>query len=264
MLVDFHNHILPAVDDGSKSLDMSLAMLKEAQRQGITDVVNTIHFQHPKMDKKNVEYSYILNIMNNLQEEVYKNDIIIKIHLTSEVYYLPNLVEVSRNKLTTFGKNKYMLIEFPINLYPTGYENEIYELQLKGISPIIAHPERYRFVNNDYKIFQKWIDKGYIIQIDGGSVLGHFGKSVKKTANYMLRNGYVHLIGSDAHNHLKRNFCLLDAYNYVGKKISKELVETLKLNAINLLNGEALFICDSFKNRKKYNFLDTINNILKI
>ena len=79
MLVDFHNHILPAVDDGSKSLDMSLAMLKEAQRQGITDVVNTIHFQHPKMDKKNVEYSYILNIMNNLQEEVYKNDIIIKI-----------------------------------------------------------------------------------------------------------------------------------------------------------------------------------------
>ena len=70
MLVDFHNHILPDVDDGSKSLKMSIDMLEEASKQGITDIVNTTHFQHPKMYNKSTDYDYLLEILLNLEQNL--------------------------------------------------------------------------------------------------------------------------------------------------------------------------------------------------
>ena len=91
-MIDFHNHILPNVDDGPKTIEESLEMLKFAAKEGITEVVNTVHFQHPKMDGRNVEYSYLKNKVYELQNELIKNKINIKIHLSAEVFYLPNLV----------------------------------------------------------------------------------------------------------------------------------------------------------------------------
>ena len=90
-MIDFHNHILPAVDDGSKSIDVSLEMLNFAQKQGIKEVVNTVHFQHPKMGKKLITYDIIKKEIEVLQEQLSKNEINIKLHFGSEVFFLPNL-----------------------------------------------------------------------------------------------------------------------------------------------------------------------------
>ena len=95
-MIDFHNHIIPGVDDGAKTIEMSIDMLKEASSQGITEVVSTIHFQHPKMDGKNTNYSFIKNKCNELQEALDANNINIKIHIAAEVFYLPNLIGCSR------------------------------------------------------------------------------------------------------------------------------------------------------------------------
>ena len=111
-MIDFHNHIIPNLDDGSKSVNMSLDMLKEAQAQGITDIVNTVHYQHPKMEKKNTSYKFIIDEINNLQKIAYDNNINIKIHAASEVFFKFNLTEILDNPITTFGNGKYMLIEF--------------------------------------------------------------------------------------------------------------------------------------------------------
>ena len=148
-MIDFHNHIIPNLDDGSKSIEMSLNMLKEAEAQGITDIVNTVHYQHPKMESKNTSFQFIIDEINKMQNIAIENNINIKIHPASEVFFKFNLTEILDNPITTFGNGKYMLIEFQRLSFPKGYEDEIFNLQLKGITPIIAHPERYRGIQKD-------------------------------------------------------------------------------------------------------------------
>ena len=130
-MIDFHNHIIPNLDDGSKSIDMSISMLKEAESQGITDIVNTVHYQHPKMEKKDTSYKFIINEINKFQKIAYDNNINIKIHPASEVFFKFNLTEILDNPITTFGNGKYMLIEFQRLSFPKGYEDEIFKIYLK-------------------------------------------------------------------------------------------------------------------------------------
>jgi len=249
-MIDFHNHILPGCDDGASTLEESLEMLQLASNQGITEVVNTIHFQHPKMEGKNVDFYYLSDQIKSLQSKLDKRNINIKLHLTSEVFYLPNLCTIKDNPLTTIGNGKYMLIEFTTHIFPEGYDKQFYDLQLNGITPIIAHPERYRFVQENPDVLEQWIEKGYIIQLDAGSVLGHFGIKIKKLSTKFLNNSLIHLIGSDAHNNSKRNFCLKDAYSHIKNKVSNTAVDTLKDNASKLLLGEQLILPKNNNNSK--------------
>ena len=103
-MIDFHNHILPSVDDGSKSIDMSISMLQHAYDQGITDVVNTVHLQHPKMEGKDISLKRIEIEIDRLKENLVKNNIDIDIHIGSEVFFLPNLVELIYNILLKHNK----------------------------------------------------------------------------------------------------------------------------------------------------------------
>ena len=181
-MIDFHNHIIPNLDDGSKSVEMSLSMLKEAQAQGVTDVINTVHFQHPKLYAKDTSYDFVVNEVKKMEEIAHSNNINIKIHAASEVFFQFNLTEILDNPITTFGNNKYMLIEFNTLSFPKGYEEELFKLQLKGITPIIAHPERYRGIQNDINLAKRWIERGCFIQIDCASILGGFGKNTQIAA----------------------------------------------------------------------------------
>ena len=238
-MIDFHNHVLHDVDDGPKTIEESMKMLSCASAQGITDIVQTVLFQHPKMEGKSVDYDYLLSKVKEIQMLIDKNNLNIKMHLSAEVFYLPNLVEISSNPLVTIGNSKYMLIEFSTNIFPTGYDDEIFKLQMHGINPIIAHPERYRFVQKDIKILEKWIGRDYVIQIDAGSILGHFGNKVKKISYRMIEEGYIHLIGSDAHNNKKRNFCIKEAYDLLKTDFSS-IVDILKHNSCKILKGESV------------------------
>ncbi len=237
-MIDFHNHVLPNVDDGPKTIEESRDMLRYASVQGITEIVQTVHFQHPKMEGKNVEYSYLKGELKKTQDYINKNNLNIKMHLSAEVFYLPNLLDISDNPLLTIGNGKYMLIEFSTNIFPQNYEEEFYKLQVKGITPIIAHPERYRFVQNDIKILQMWLDRGFVVQVDAGSLIGHFGKNTKKIAIQMLNSGLFHIIGSDAHNNRARNFCIKEAYRVIKKINSNKNIKILKQNTESLLLGK--------------------------
>ena len=260
-MIDFHNHIIPNLDDGSKSVDMSLDMLKEAQAQGITDIVNTVHYQHPKMEKKNTSYKFIINEINNFQKIAYDNNINIKIHAASEVFFKFNLIEILNNPITTFGNQKYMLIEFQRLSFPKGYEDEIFKVQLEGITPIIAHPERYRGIQQDITLAKKWIDRGYLIQIDCASIIGGFGKETQIASTELLKNGLCHLIGSDAHNNKNRNFLLKPALLEAEKIIGNDSVLIIKNNSKKILNGEAPLSYS--KQYKKSSFFSKISSYFK-
>ena len=236
--IDFHNHILPDVDDGPDTLEESIKMLDFACSSGINKIFNTFHNQHPKMDGKDVSYKYLNSKLNEITLELEKRNIDIQIDLGAEVYYLPNLVDILEEPFILIGNKRYMLIEFSRNIFPDRYEEQFFDLQLNGVTPIIAHPERYKFLQNDINLAEDWVEKGFILQIDAGSILGYFGKNCKKSASELLNRGLCHIIGSDAHDNNRRNFCIHEVYKYLNNS-NKFSSHILNNNCYKLVTGAA-------------------------
>ena len=241
-MIDIHNHILPNIDDGSKSTEMSLNMLKYAYEQGITDVVNTAHFQHPLF--LNIDYSLdnLEGITRSLQSKLDECKIPIKIHLGYEVFYYENLLKITNKPLTTLGDGKYMLIEFSPKNIPNSQKQTLYNLKMSGITPIIAHPERYKLVQENFSIVYDWINAGCLIQVDAGSLLGLMGEKAKNSSNLIIKENCCHILASDAHNDSNRNFCIKDAYNHVKSIIGKKNSDLLVYeHPSSIINGEDLY-----------------------
>lgn len=240
MLIDIHNHVLPDIDDGSPNLSVSLNMVRTASEQGITDIVNTVHFQHPKMDMVPVNIDDIKSRIENLQNEIFSVGLNVKIHMGAEVFFLPNLLQLKDNPLCTFGNGKYMLIEFHMRKLPEIHSDVLFELKMSGVTPIIAHPERYESVQKNINLVNQWIQAGCLMQIDAGSINGTLGKSAKKSANEIIKNRLFHLVGSDAHNDGNRNFCLKKALEHITELTDKSFTDTLNQNAFKVLKGESI------------------------
>ena len=260
-MIDFHNHILPDVDDGSKSTDISLEMLRFAQSQGITEVVNTVHFQHPKMEKKLISYEIIKKKTDKLQNLLNQNKIDIKLHFGSEVYFYPNLMTIKNNPLTTFGNGKYMLIEFPLIQVPELQKKHLFDLKLSGVTPIIAHPERYITVQDDLSMVTTWLEAGCLIQVDAGSILGKLGKKSKEVAEKILKNGWCQIIGSDSHDNSNRNFCLREAHDYVMRWIGVDGKKMFSDNPKKVLEGNPIHVDFDYDNEKKNFFKKIIKKL---
>ncbi len=256
-MFDFHNHILPNVDDGSTSLEMSLRMLHTAAEQGITDVVNTVHFQHPKVDGKDISVKACLPVLETLQTESDKQGLGIKLHLGAEVFYLPNLLDIREHSMVTMGHGKYMLIEFLTRDLPSSHRQVLFDLKMNGITPIIAHPERYKPVQEDLGIVGRWIRAGCLIQVDAGSITGILGKSAHRSAIDIVRANLCQLVGSDAHDDQKRNFCLKEAVT-VCKSLAGGITESwVTVNPMKILQGDTIIVDideDRFMPEKKQRF----------
>ena len=237
-MIDLHNHIIPNLDDGSRSLEISLSMLQHAAGQGITDVVNTVHYQSPRMDGKRVEYDLVKDKIDKLQAELEKEDIPIKLHMGAEVFYLPNLMELKDNPLLTFGHGKYMLVEFPFEQVPNGYREVLYNLKMNGVTPIIAHPERIKPIQEDLSIVRQLIRAGCVIQVDAGSLMGSLGSSSEKASLEILRRDCCHIIGSDAHDNHRRNFLLSDALIIAKEILGEKAINLVTVNPKKVLSGE--------------------------
>ena len=239
-MIDFHNHIIPNLDDGSKSINMTIEMMQLAASQGITDVVNTVHYQHPKITNKKISYDFVKLKINKLNKIMSDNDINIKLHIGAEVFYRPNLTKIKKDPLTTFENGKYMLIEFQYHQFPNEYLDELFNLKISGCTPIIAHPERYLPVQKNPELLRKMLEIGCIIQINAGSPLGFFGKHSKKASLKILKNNWCQIIGSDAHNNRNRNFCLLECMKYLKRKVDFDISQLINKNPRKVIYGEPI------------------------
>ena len=263
-MIDFHNHILPNIDDGSKSLDISLKMLESASQQGIREVVNTVHFQHPKVEMEDISYSRIKNKLQNLQNELNKNNIDIKLHSGAEVFFLPNLLKLKDNPLATFDNGKYMLIEFPSLQIPQIQRQQLFDLKLSGVTPIIAHPERYKNVQDDVSMVSDWLEAGCIIQVDAGSILGGLGSKSKKVAEEIVKNGWCQIIGSDSHNSTNRNFCLKEALHLSKKWIGDIAGNMVNENPKAVLEGLSINTDIEYDYEKQRTLLSRLKKVIGI
>ena len=211
-MVDMHSHIINEIDDGSKSIEMTINMLKKAEESGTTDIIATPHFMRGRFE---VEYKDVIEKVEELKKIVKENNIDINIYVGQEIYYSKNLLEYYNDKIIgTINNTKYMLIELPMLDFDIDEViNTIYELQIRGIVPIIAHPERYKPFIKKPSMINKLINEGMLFQMNAGSISGDFGKDVKKTAAKYLEHNVYSFIGSDAHRDRGRDTDMSEALN---------------------------------------------------
>lgn len=197
--VDMHSHILPQLDDGSQSMDDSIHFLEELQEMGYEKFICTPHTLaevHPNSPKT------ILPRLAEVKAELKKRNIDIPIHAASE-YMVDVSMEAKLNageQMLTMGGGKYMLIEMSYLAESANIENVVFELQTKGIQPILAHPERYNFYHHNFAKYHRMKEMGCLMQSNLLSFLGYYGKHVQITAEKLAKEKLVDLLGTDLHH----------------------------------------------------------------
>lgn len=247
-MIDIHSHIIPGIDDGSKNMEMTLEMLKNAEREGTKEIVATPHYLLEYGESKIEEVKVLVKELNSI---ITKEGINIKVYSGQEVYFTENILkDYLDGNIGTLNDSRYMLIEFNMNRFEENIFDIIYELQVRGITPIIAHPERYRSIIKNPVEINRFIDEGYLFQLDSGSLTGNFGKEVKKTAEILLANGIYNFIGSDAHNIKSRNTGISEAIGLANNK-KNGIEKVFEESSRKMLNNEKVdFLGERIKVKK--------------
>ena len=199
-MIDIHAHILPEVDDGSDSLETSLEMANMAVMSGVTAVVATPHCNIPDdeciQDAEEMRYA-----VRAFRKELEDHQIPLRIYEGMEIFGAENTVErFRRQELATLNRSVYPLVEFPFMYYAGEATGLLRSLISLGLRPIVAHPERYDYIQEDPALLNIWFSMGCYLQVNRGSLTGRFGEQIEDLSLAMLDRGFVSFIASDAHS----------------------------------------------------------------
>lgn len=239
-MIDFHSHIIPNIDDGSTSMKDTINMINEARQAGFTEIISTSHYIQKYYDLDCFEREKMLDIIKKKVSE--KNEVNIKLYLGSEIYFTPEIIELIKNKkASTINNTRYLLFELPMNTKPLFVKEMVYELMQNGYIPIIAHPERYTYVQENIQYIEELAGMGALFQSNYGSIIGMYGNSAKKTLKKLLKNNLISFLGSDVHKTGQIYPKIPKALKKLRKILSIEELEKLTtLNAQKVLKDEDL------------------------
>lgn len=248
-MLDLHCHILPGLDDGAQTLEDSIQMAEMAVEEGITHILATPH--HMKRDWIN-EKKVVIQKVKELQSELDSRQIDLTIFPGQEVsLYGELLKDIEDNKiLFTDEEHNYVLIEFPTSSIPTYAKRLFYELQLKGKTPVIVHPERNHQILEHPNQLKDFIDKGALAQLTAASYTGGFGKKIEKFSKQLIEANLVHFIASDAHNTGNRSFHMKEAYDLLAKEYGRSKRNAFHQTTKDLLNGDPVITPDTHHIKK--------------
>jgi tyrosine-protein phosphatase YwqE len=196
--VDIHSHLLPGLDDGVQSYEESEDVILHFQNLGYRKLITSPHVMSDTY--KNTS-ERILARLKKLRAFLKEREIDMEIEAAAEYYldeYVVKLVDENQ-KILTFGKN-YLLFETNFLNEPFNLKEFIFLATTKGYQPVLAHPERYLYLQNNLEKAEDLIDRGVLFQINISSITGFYSKIVQTTANKLIDRGWVHLLGSDCHH----------------------------------------------------------------
>ena len=231
-MIDLHNHVLPGIDDGAKSLDISVAMIEQAVECGVTHIVCTPHIHYGYFDNS---LATIEPAFNRLQSVVRENGLPITLSYAAEVRADEFLAEgIKHQALPFIGQYKtlsVLLFEMPHSHVPVGIEQLISWLMARKVLPLIAHPERNRELQRKPEMIQRLRRLGVLFQLTAGSIIGRFGDKPHALSEFMLSQGYVDVVASDSHDTTKRPNDMKSAYesveNYYSESLARQLFVTM-------------------------------------
>ncbi len=199
---DMHSHFIPAIDDGSKTVEESVEMITEMHNFGYRKVITT---PHTMSDYYKNSSATILAGLEDVKAKVTENKMPIIVEAASE-YYLDFDFErkLDEEKLLTFG-DKYLLFEISYMNPPDNLFHIIFKMQMLGYKPILAHPERYNFWHTEFQRYEDFIDKGVYLQMNINSLSGYYSLATKKVAEQLIDKRMISFLGTDCHHigHLK-------------------------------------------------------------
>ena len=229
-LTDLHCHLLPGIDDGAQTLDDTRALLDAAAEQGVDELVFTPHFYPERTDAQT-----FLRDRETARQEIagLPEARGIRWRVGAEIRITPFLAELPLPELA-FSGTRYLLLELDFDHEPFDVRGVIQRLRERDYTPILAHIERYPYVQEDPELLYEWVKAGALAQINAGALL-HDAKTKKRLAQYCRRD-LVHEIASDAHSAEHRPVNLAEGY----RALPRDLAEKLRGNARRIFAGQAL------------------------
>jgi tyrosine-protein phosphatase YwqE len=224
--VDIHSHLIPGIDDGSKSMKESISLLKGMELLGYEKVITTPHIM---LDAYKNTPQIICDGLKSLNEAAVKEGITLEIEAAAE-YYLDDGFEklIQQGDVLTID-GKYLLFETSYFAKPIQLEEMIFAISSAGYIPLMAHPERYRYIKDLSKEYGRFKELGVMFQVNLNSFSGHYGKDAKQKVNFLSKEGQIDFLGSDVH-HLKQVDTLADIF-------SSEAYKDIFINN-NILNND--------------------------
>lgn len=241
-MIDIHCHILPGVDDGAASDTEALEMLRLGELDGIDRIVATPHV--PPKPGTTLTPEQILDRVDALNELVTQHGIPIEILAGSEIRLEPDIIDaVQQGEILTLNGSPYVLLELPLfGDWPIHLRSTIFDLQMAGYLPILAHVERYPAVQRDPTVLDDLIATGVLMQVNADSIVGGDGGRSRATARRLLKAHMLHLLASDAHSPRTRVPHIASAYARATELIDAEYVEWMKHASEAVINGEPILL----------------------
>ena len=234
-MIDLHSHILPELDDGAQSLQESLAMARMAVDSGITAMVATPHCAHDRAGA-------VMEAWQLLTEALRENRIPLRLYPGMEIFGTADTVRLLKEgKLLTLNGSRYPLVEFDFRSSGDGETMLLRSLCKAGYQPVVAHPERYAYVQRDPKLVNQWYRMGCLIQVNRGSLLGRFGRQAQAMAVELVERGFATVVATDAHSARKRTPWMRDIREVLSREVSPVCARMLLLeNPGKILKNERL------------------------
>ena len=199
--VDVHSHLLVGIDDGVQHLEDAALIISHFKQAGYSKLITTPHVMS---DAYRNTTEGILNKLDELRAYLKEKQIAMEMDAAAEYYldqYTFDMVANNERMLTFGGDKRYLLFETNFLSEPMNLREFIFIATSKGFTPVLAHPERYLYLQTDWKKMQDIYDRGVLFQLNISSITGYYSKGVQITAQKMIDHGWVQFLGSDCHHH---------------------------------------------------------------
>ena len=198
VITDIHSHFIPGIDDGCKTMDESVSLIRSMIEMGFRKLITTPHIMSDHFQNSTEN---ILPGLENLRKRLAQEYLHIELEAAAE-YYLDDgfLKLLKQGNLLTFGTEKYLLVEVSYINYPENIHQFVFDILAKGYTPVLAHPERYPYWAMKFEEFARLKAMGFLFQLNTTSLSGYYGPDVKKTAEKLAAQNMIDFIGSDTHH----------------------------------------------------------------
>ena len=240
-MIDIHTHVLPGIDDGSSSMDESMEMLSLAEESGVKVLVTTSHCNIPDVFDNYVSEE-LKRLWNHMEAEAKRMGLGLKLCRGMEIFATEELPDLlTEGRVWTLNGTKYFLVEFDFGEDPDFCRYILGRCRDRGFRPVIAHPERYIFIQEDPEIAYEWCRMGYGLQLNKGSLLGKFGREAQTTAELLADHGLAACVASDAHSPYQRTTHMGQIREFLTEQFDEAYARLLlEENPLRILAGRDL------------------------
>ncbi len=233
-MVDIHTHILPGLDDGAESMETAISMAAIAAGEGIRHMAASSHGNYYPYTIEDYYHAF-----SKLQTAIEERGIPLKLYPGMEIFLDDDVLEqVEKGQLLTLNHTNYLLVEFDFDESVRNVIRRLSELWAGGYRVILAHPERYRFIKNDRELVYYLAEQDCVFQINAGSLWGSFGEAARRLSGWLLSEGLVSVVATDAHDAVYRPPAVKDTERRLWDRYPEEQVHLwLSENPGRILKG---------------------------